>query len=361
MRPSTKQFLFSIPASKIGLGFAWLGVLIYAASNSVVTLLVDIGAQAPVSEGRNAITFGNLLLLGSIISLIPMILLFGKDWNRTKLRNLTLRDWGLMQIAALLSSAITPGLFFFALEHSSVTNVVLVSRIEPPLFLLAAAVFLKERVDPRALGAGVIALFGAALMISLRENVTGGVFGIGEIAAAGATLSYIASAIVARHALGRIPLGIFSIYRTAMGAVTYFVLMSVLQGPQTFRDILSPVILSWVWIYAIPVVLVGQLAWFVALKHARASDMSLATSFSPLAGIVFAMLLLGEDPGAGFIPGAVIILLAIFVARMKAPILQRLRRTWQARPTYGAGDIAEILVPAAAFPGATRRAYNGSY
>ena len=40
-------------------------------------------------------------------------------------------------------------------------------------------------------------------------------------------------------------------------------------------------------------------------------DVSLATSFSPLAAILIAMVLLGEDPGPGLLPGGAIILLAI--------------------------------------------------
>jgi len=50
---------------------------------------------------------------------------------------MTGRDWRMLTLSAFLSSALTPGLFFYALAHTSVTNVVLVSRIEPPLFLLA--------------------------------------------------------------------------------------------------------------------------------------------------------------------------------------------------------------------------------
>ncbi len=136
--------LKDLSPATIGMGFAWVGVMIYAASNSIATLLVGIGSANPVAGGRNAITFTNLLFLGSLISLVPIIALFPGDWTRTNLRALSRKDWGFLTLSAFLSSALTPGLFFFALEHSSVTNVVLVSRIEPPLFLLAAAIFLRE-------------------------------------------------------------------------------------------------------------------------------------------------------------------------------------------------------------------------
>ena len=361
MRTNIQNCFGKITPAGIGLAFAWIGILIYASSNSIATLLVDIGKANPVAEGRNAITFTNLLFLGSLISLVPMICLFRADWTRANLRRLSRRDWAMLTLSAFLSSALTPGLFFFALEQSSVTNVVLVSRIEPPLFLLAAGVFLKERIDIRAFGAGVVALFGAMLMISLRESGNLCVLGVGEIAAVAATLSYIASAIVARRALKAIPMGIFSIFRTAAGTMIYFALVCALQGPQQFQDILSPVLLKWIWVYAVIVFVVGQLSWFFALKYARSGDMALASSFSPVAGLIFAVLLLGENPGAGLLPGGALILLAICIGQMKTPALPRLARAWRARPQFSTGAIAQVLVPVSALPGARYRGYTGSY
>ncbi|SLN69832.1 EamA-like transporter family protein [Roseovarius litorisediminis] len=368
MRTKIENSFIAISPAKIGMGFAWLGVLIYASSNSIATLLVDIGSNSPVAGGRNAITFTNLLFLSSLISIVPMVVLFRKDWTGANLRHLNRRDWGLLTLSAFLSSALTPGLFFYALEHSSVTSVLLISRIEPPLFLLAAGLFLKEQIKPRVFLAAIIALCGAMLMISMRDPDSHGVFGAGEIAAAAGALSYITSAIFARKALRCVPMGIFSIYRATIGTLIYFLLISALQGPQQFQDIFSPVLLKWIWVYAIIVVIIGQLSWFMALKYARSDDMSLATSFSPLAGIIFAMLLLAENPGPAFVPGGALILLAICVGRMNGTISGRLQRIgrslgngWQMRPTCAPGDIAQVLVPVAAFNRMPRQAYTGSY
>ena len=84
--------------------------------------------------------------------------------------------------------------------------------------------------------------------------------------------------------------------------------------------------LKWVWVYAVIVIIVGQFAWNIGLKHARSGDVSLATSFSPLAAILIAMVLLGEDPGPGLIPGGAIILAAIGVGQ-----IGRLRRKQEER------------------------------
>jgi len=298
----------------LGTILAWVAVLIYASSNSIVSMLTEIGEANPV-RGRNAITFCNLLALGSLISLIPMVFFFHKDWTRENLAALTRRNWVILTISAVLSSAITPGLFFFALDYTTVTNVVLIGRIEPPLFILAAAFVLKEDLDPWALLGGLIALAGAALIIILKDGDASLGFGTGEIAALLATLSYIASTLVTRVGLKDVPLGIFSIYRTSLGTVIYIFLALYLYGPTHFQDLFAPVVLKWIWVYAIIVIIIGQFAWNLALKYARSGDVALATSFSPLAAITIAMILLDENPGPGLIPGGIVILVGILVAQ----------------------------------------------
>ncbi len=304
------QTLADSPRVRLGAGLAWVAVLIYAASNSIVSLLAEIGAANQVM-GRNVITYCNLLFVGSLMSLVPMIAMFWRDWTLENLRKLTRGHWAILTVSALLSSAVTPGLFFYALEHTTVTNVVLVGRIEPPLFLLAAWLILREKFEPWAFAAGLVALGGAVLMIAMNNTRGGFEMGKGEMGALLATLSYIASTLVARTGLRGIPMGIFAIYRTVVGTVFYFFLAIYLFGPLHFQDVFHPLVWQWVWIYALIVVICGQFAWALALKNARSGDVSLATSFSPLAAILIAMVLLGEDPGPGLIPGGAIILLAI--------------------------------------------------
>ncbi len=298
----------------MGIGLVWLAVFIYASSNSIVSLLAEIGREHPVM-GRNAVSLCNLLFLGSLISLVPMVFMFYKDWTRENLRKLSRKDWAVLTLSAVLSSALTPALFFIALDYTTVTNVVLIGRIEPPLFLLATYFVLKEPLDPWAFGAGVIALLGALVMIAMNGSDAAFTFGKGEIATVFATLSFIASTIVTRIGLKNVPLGIFSIYRTVLGTIIYYFLALYLYGPNHFQDLFSAVLWKWVWVYAIIVIIIGQFAWNLGLKNARSGDVSLATSFSPVAALLIAMVLLGEDPGPGLIPGGLIILAAIGVGQ----------------------------------------------
>lgn len=297
----------------MGTLLVWAAVMIYASSNSIVSLLANIGRENPVM-GRNAVSLCNLLFLGSLISLVPMVFMFWRDWTKENLKKLSRKDWGVLTLSAILSSALTPALFFIALDYTTVTNVVLIGRIEPPLFLLATVLFLGEKLDPWALAAGLVAL-GGAVVIFLMNGAAALSFGKGEIATIFATLSFIASTIVTRMGLRGVPLGIFSIYRTVMGTIIYYFLTLYLYDLNHFQDLFEPIVLKWVWVYAIIVIIIGQFSWNLGLKYARSGDVSLATSFSPVAALIIAMLLLGEDPGPGLIPGGLIILSAIGIGQ----------------------------------------------
>lgn len=294
-----------------GVFAAWAAILIYAAANPIVVSLVELGVSMPLENGRNALTYSNLYFLGTLMSVVPLAYMFRRDLKLTRVKRFTRKDWGILTLSAFLSSALTPALFFIALAHTSVSNVALVSRIEPPLFLLGALFVLGERFETRTLIAALMALAGAILIISAQEAGTWAGFGLGEVAAIAATLSYVASTLVARAGLKRVPLGLFSIYRALAGAAIYFAGAVLIYGPNVFQDLDEPLLWKWVWVYAGIVLVLGQLVWALALKTAKAGTISLAASFAPLASVLIAMVFLGEDPGPGLLPGAAVMLISI--------------------------------------------------
>ena len=232
-----------------------------------------------------------------------------------------------MSISAVLSSALTPSLYFYALDFSSVTNIVLIGRIEPPLMLILSAVVLKEVFDRWAFAGAAIALIGAVVMITMRNN-TGGefTFGKGELAALFAVMSFITSTLLTKAKLKEIPFGIFTIYRTILGTIIYFTVAMYLYGAHHFEDVFAPVVLKWTLVYAFIVIIGGQFAFNLALKTAKTGDMSLATSFSPVAAITIATLLVGEDPGDGLYIGGSIIIAGILLAQYARKRKERIAR-----------------------------------
>ncbi len=81
-----------------------------------------------------------------------------------------------------------------------------------------------------------------------------------------------------------------------------------LYSPEHFRDLTSPFLWKWMLVYGGIIIVGGQLTGFTGLKSARSIDVSLATSSSPIPGVLGAFLILGEQPmPAQFIGGGVLV------------------------------------------------------
>ena len=114
--------------------------------------------------------------------------------------------------------------------------------------------------------------------------------------------------LISKVSLKQIPLGIFSVFRMLVGTVVFFVTVLILYSPAHFMDVTTPFLWKWMLIYSAVIVVGGQFFWFNGLKHSTASEVSLATAFNPIAGILAAYLLLGEIPtSAQYVGGSVIL------------------------------------------------------
>ncbi|RMG10542.1 MAG: EamA family transporter, partial [Cyanobacteria bacterium J055] len=136
------QFLQRIP----GRTYLLLAILIFAASNSVVRKLTELGAQNPI-DGRNPISFCNVLFVGNLCALIVLFLVYRQQCTLDNLRSIPRKTWVGLTVISLLSGALAPSLVFMALDLTSVNNVVLIGRIEPPLILALSILLLGDRVN----------------------------------------------------------------------------------------------------------------------------------------------------------------------------------------------------------------------
>lgn len=307
-----------------GLVLVWGAVLTYAASNSIVAILTDIGKENPI-RGENPISFCNILFVGNLVALVVLLGIFGRAWTRKNLATLRWSDYVALTVSAALASAVAPGLYFYALEHTQVTNVVLVGRVEPVMILLFSTLFLHERLDRWALAGALIALAGAAPVVLQRGQEAALSPGIGEIAALGASLAFTLSTILSRSRLQHVPLGIFMIYRTALGTVFFVIAGLYIFGIDHFQHLFAPIVWQYVAIYGLVVALGGTLLWNLGLKHSRTGDISLATSFTPIAGVFFAIVIVGEPLTPVLIAGGIVVLSGILVGQFGERIVHRAR------------------------------------
>ncbi|PPT09279.1 Permease of the drug/metabolite transporter (DMT) superfamily [Geitlerinema sp. FC II] len=298
-----------------GRAYLLLAVLIFAAANSVTRRLTELGAQNLI-DGRNPISFCNVLFVGNLCALLVLSVVYKDRLNARSLAELSREIWLKLSVVAVLSGALAPALIFMAIERTSVNNVILVGRLEPPLALALSVLFLKERLNKWVVLGAIVSFAGVALTVVLQPPTDDAIsmgnmmsIGRGEVMVAIAAVALAISTTISQANLARVSLGLFTLVRTAIGTVVFFAIVMVLFGWSHFMDIFSPILWRWMFVYGAVIVVGGQLCWFRGLKTTRASEVSLASSFSPVAGVLAAYFILGEVPtSAQYIGGSAIIL-----------------------------------------------------
>ena len=289
-----------------GPALLWYSIFVFGAASSIVRILADLGAQHTI-DGRNAISFCNILFAGNACAVILIFAIHHKEWTKEKLKKLSKSEWLFLTVLALLANCLAPSLFFIAIENTMVTNVVLISQLEPPLLLFLAWLFLKDNIGPLSFFGSIICLTGVALIVFLQSQTTHLGFGKGEVYAAAAASIYAISTVIGRRWLKNVPVGIFSVFRSAVGTVIFFIIANYLFGPEHFIDLTSPFLWKWMLVYGGIIIVSGQLAWDTGIRKSHSTDVSVATSFSPIAGVLGAFLILGELPlMAHYIGGAIL-------------------------------------------------------
>lgn len=315
--------------------YLMVAILIFGAANAVTRKLTDLGAQNLV-DGRNPVSSCNVLFVGNVCALALLLGIYQNQLRPAIIKQITGQQWLTLTAIAILGGAIVPMLIFTALSITTVNNVVLISQINTPLALALAVIFLGERVNPWVIAGAVLAFVGVTLTVLLQppgaETVNmsmGFTIGQGELMVLAAAVFQAVSHLISKVSLQRIPLGFFNLYRTLVGTVFFFVATIILFDPKHFMDVTSPFLWQWMILYSAVIVVGGQLAWFSGLKASTASEISLATAFTPVAGVLAAYLVLGEVPTIAQYIGGAVILLGIILNQIG---VQKLNQTAAQRP-----------------------------
>lgn len=290
-----------------------IAITIFAGANSVSSKLADIGMQNTVA-GRNPISFCNLLFVGNLVALLTLATVYGGKWQPGCLSRLSFLDWIVLLGAAIVAGTIAPTLTFLALQQTSATNVVLVSRIQSPI-TLALFALMGDRKNWWIFTGEIVAALGIMAMLLLQspENYTEiGLMRIGNgelLAMGGAICLSLAKLIRGTWFKERISLGVWAIIRTAVGTVAFAALVAHLFTLSHFMDVFHPLVWRWVALYGVVIVAGGQILWFKGLETVSFQAVSYAGYLIPIAGVAIAYFILGEVPTVPQYIGIVTILI----------------------------------------------------
>jgi drug/metabolite transporter (DMT)-like permease len=301
--------------------YLWLAIVIFGSSSAIVRKLTDIGSHHLVN-GHNPISLCNVLFVGNLCALGVFLLLYHKQLQPAAIGRVSRTEWIKAIVVGILAGGIAPALIFQALGTANVNNIILVGRLEQPLTLLLSSWLLGERINRWEKMGTIGSFIGIFLTIALplQESHPDNLMmssapvqlGWGEVFAAIAAIALSISTVVTKRDLSQMPLGLYSVVRTAIGTVVFFVTAMILYGSAHFMEAFSPFLWQWMLVYGILIVVIGQSLWF---RGSIATDVSTSASigsFAPVAGVLAAYFILGEVPTKFQYIGGSILLISIF-------------------------------------------------
>ncbi|MEO0854750.1 MAG: EamA family transporter [Cyanobacteria bacterium J06648_11] len=223
--------------------YLMVAIAIFGAANAITRKLTEVGA-ANLIDGRNPISFCNVLFVGNLCALILLGGIYFQQWRLAALKQIRWQQWLMMSVVAILGAAIVPTLVFTALSITAVNNVILIGQLDTPLVLALSVLLLGDRVNAWVIAGAVLSLVGVSLTVLLQppraDMVSMGMIGVeigrGELyVLVSAILKAIAN-LISKVSLKEIPLGIFSVYRTIVGTIVFFAATNLLYGPENPDD-----------------------------------------------------------------------------------------------------------------------------
>ncbi|MEM7698747.1 MAG: DMT family transporter [Verrucomicrobiota bacterium] len=296
-----------------------IGTLLFAASFSVIKKLIGIG-EITFADGRNPISYCNVLFAGNVIAAVTFTAMFPRDLSPARAGRVGLKQWALIVAVALLEGAIAPTFIFLALMEISVASVLLVESVKIPLVLLIAWLAFGERANRIAVTGAIVATLGIIAMVAVRrlvdpmEDAMMGGIGRGELKVLIASAAFVIATQLRRGLSKNVPIGIYSVTRTVVGCIFFAIIVMIMFGPTHFTDLFDPFLWKWVAVYGVLVVGVGQLVWHKGLGSATSVDLSVAEAATPILGVLFAFVILGEIPSQSEWIGGGIVLIGIFLS-----------------------------------------------
>lgn len=204
---------------------------------------------------------------------------------------------------------------YAGLEHTGASRMVVFLYTAPCFTVLGLHWFVPgERIGLRHFAG--IALAFAGIVLAFAEGLDGGGHWLGDALGVLAAILWAATTVVVRgSALGRINAAKALLYQLAVSAAVALPL-SFLMGERGITAPTAPVLLSLAY-QAVIVAFASYLAWFWLLTRYLASRLMVFSFLTPLFGVAFGVLLLGERMSGLF--GLAALLVVAGIVLVNAP------------------------------------------
>lgn len=202
---------------------------------------------------------------------------------------------------------------FVGIEHTTVSRMVVFLYTAPCFTVLGLHLWVPGERMSRRQGGGVVLAF-VGLSLAFADRAAGGSFW-GDLCGVLAALFWSATTVVIRATgLARASATKVLLYQLAVSAVIMFPL-SWLVGERLTAVLSAPTL--WAMAYqSVIVAFASYLAWFWLLTRYLAGPLLVFSFLTPLFGVLFGMLLMGDAPSLHFFVAAGLVVAGIVLVNL---------------------------------------------
>jgi len=227
----------------------WIGMLIFASQSAILVKLVELGEDHKDDDEHNPISACNVLFIGNLLAAISNAVVFRGDLMRKNISAISPQRWvGLTVVTAIYSGA--QFMQYESYVHSSpdfLVTLAIVLELEPVTTLCLTRIIFKEEQTLHTYIRNAVIVMGILVSVFLLPQLTGsGSFEPTPFFLMLATaFAFALSNSSGRILVKAVPIGIFIVFRTCVGAVLNFLIATSLYGPYHFAESWKPFVLGW--------------------------------------------------------------------------------------------------------------------
>lgn len=206
-------------------------------------------------------------------------------------------------------------LFFFGLKNTHAINASVLISTTPIFTIIFAHVFLKEKVSMKLVAGSSLALMGTLLIVGAPALQLDVKSSIGSLALLGSSLAWVGHEIVSKRILPKYGPMALAFFTTFIGGVLFFPIAAFefSKNPNWVSNLSQLGLLGLVFgiIFAS---FTAYTLWQKGLNETSAGEASFIFYITPLSGVLFSILLLGEKFTSLLLLGSIFIIGGIIMA-----------------------------------------------
>lgn len=276
----------------------------------LITATIIWGATAPIMK----LTLNEVPIfsLGFIRQFAAAIIFLPFAFQDLKIEK---EDIKTLVIATLLGTNINLVFFFGGLKLTQAINASILTSAVPIFTLLAAHLYLKEKLTTKLVISSITALLGAMIIIGMPIFFSDFKSVLGSILLVASTISFVAYEIIAKKLLQKYSASKITFYMFVIAAIIFLPnsLLELVANPTwpTRIDLSDTLGLLYGIIFASAL---ASYFWQKGLSLLPAGEAALFFYINPISGILVSMLLLGEKVTTSFAAGSILIVVGVYLA-----------------------------------------------